>query len=354
MGDHYQEMAECRFKKEGHHAFAIEGWYEMFPQDRSPFRRDKSPKDTGWKFHLSVHPGDVRDAWNIAVDEMLNISDIPHHAKAAMPETADKHSIPESSQSGKMIVIYTGIDIGADIYQDLLQRIEHKLRAAGIRPGADIKGDNKVPGSAYMAYRNDRLAGEYNRAANNAAVTAARRYNPAGEDDPYENFKIEPLWQVASWPWKGAKTKNGPITRIKVEDREEAQEKIRVLKNLGMKAVMATSDELGLTVRLEGSEMEPVERARKGLRQVAQWSWLEEKTKNGMPIMRVKVNGAAKQQETIGLLQSLGMIALKHTSNTLGLTVRIQGAEMAQIKKQQEITQAHMHRSGKPRPSGGP
>jgi hypothetical protein len=188
MADYYQQMQNLAFREKGYISLPLEGgaWSLLYKQDAKKF------EEAGWKFHLSVHPDDVSRAWNIIVDEMVNDGSVPQHAaKVARAKLISRFADPADAQAGKMIVIYTHANVDPEHYQRLLERIERRLKADRIRSGPDVKRDRKIPGSAFIFYRNDRdLTGEYNAAAQNASTARAWQYNPNRKLDPYEVFSI--------------------------------------------------------------------------------------------------------------------------------------------------------------------
>lgn len=148
-----------------------EGFFYNF--NRLPPDPDKQSsrefiKGGQWKFHISVHPDDVKLAWNSMV-EYLQQEGVAI-AKVASAATAAEHALPtdpdsgkKNPQAGKMIVLYVADEIGgqpahsAEDWQRIINGVEERLAAAGVRPGAEVITDRAVPGSLYSYYRSDRV-----------------------------------------------------------------------------------------------------------------------------------------------------------------------------------------------------
>ncbi len=335
MENYYQQMQDQQFHKNGYASVPLHqgDWSLMFAEGAGKF------EEAGWKFHLSVHPDDVARAWNIAVEEMVKDNTVPqHHAKVARPRLVDAFSKPEDSQAGKMIVIYAGENVPprklpapAGAYR------AQKLKTARVRPGLDVKGDNKVPGSSFIFYRNDKdLAGEYNLAAQNANITMARRYNPDRKKDPYKGFSISEaapgvsLQQAAFWWWKSGTVDGGkPIMRVQVSDETNAQGVIKTLQDLGIKGAMVKSESLGLTVRIYGDDVERIQKTC----EAANLQWQEATAVDGSSIMRTPVANKDQALKVIETLQYLGIKGEEVTSKQFGqLTVRIVGDDAKRVQ----------------------
>lgn len=148
-------------------------------------KRFKLPQ---WKFHVSVHQGQVRDAWNLIANYLINHGD-DFKAKVAGPELVSRFSDPAHRQAGKMIAIYAVRDVRAEVWKGILKDIEELLRADEIRPGCVVKSDRKIPGSLYIYYRNDGGKKPFSADEMNK-VPPQDLYNPRHAPDPYSTFEI--------------------------------------------------------------------------------------------------------------------------------------------------------------------
>jgi hypothetical protein len=148
-----------------------EGFFYSFnrlPPEGEETRTRDFIKNSGWKFHISVHPDDVPLAWNSIVDYLQQEG--VASAKVASAITAREHHLltdPDSGkknpQAGKMIVLYAAETIAgqdahsAGDWQRIINGVEERLAKVGVRPGHEVITDKPVKGSMYSYYRSDRI-----------------------------------------------------------------------------------------------------------------------------------------------------------------------------------------------------
>ncbi|WP_455289027.1 hypothetical protein [Cupriavidus necator] len=144
----------------------------------------------GWKTHISVKKEHVDLALGIVL-ELCDKHDLGTF-QVAHPRTGDVFVGGDRLQSGKVFTLYhEGIDV-----RHLLQEIESRFTAAGIKPGSTVKGDRPVPGSRYLSMRNDYKPG-HKRQLLAEDIIRMRKINPRldpsnpfGLANPYWNFRV--------------------------------------------------------------------------------------------------------------------------------------------------------------------
>jgi|GEM_PF-2397586 len=186
MTNIYQQMQRGEFSHPDYEIVTKPGFnfYQLMPQGTA---LDSSGDH---KFHLSIDPEHLEEAWDIVVDELVN-SGYPQVAKVAIPETARNFANPNSIQAGKMITVYTQDGISPSVYTDILENIENRLSDANIKAGPASNADRIIGGGQYTSYRLDRdLNGEYVSSSKLTDVPRDSRHNPFGRPDPYENFSL--------------------------------------------------------------------------------------------------------------------------------------------------------------------
>lgn len=346
MKNHYQDMSSLTFQENGYSVLPSQSWLQMCP----PGFFDKQYQDSGWKFRLSVHPDDVKTAWNIAVDVLVNDKQAIHVAKVAQPTTIQRLSEPDHPQAGKMITIYTTEGVAPDHYKNLMQSIETRLHAAGIRPGLEVSGDRKVPGSGFVSYRNDKSpSGAYQAASANTAVNDAQKYNPFGFADPYQHFALQAAPPAPAAPsppktgfpglgsWQHALTGGGEfITRIPVHP-DHSEQAVSALARLGLHPELRESASLGLSIRLKGDEALKIAQLQSDTgKHIGLGHWQSAQTQGGEFIARAPVR-QDMAQEAVNRLSAQGFNASIHHSDTLGLTVRVRGADAQRMMEMQNL-----------------
>lgn len=149
----------------------------------------------GWKFHISVAPKQIKDAWNEIAEDLMKagvsvkVSEERKHAGLGDPD---------NPQRGKSIVLYAK---DRQNLTPLLKKIEQKLTDAGIKPGLNVLGDRQVVGSSFIAYRNDMdNSGKYVSASQNANLPLSQQYNPLEKIDPFKNLDVTPSISRPSKP----------------------------------------------------------------------------------------------------------------------------------------------------------
>lgn len=184
----YQEMQTGTFNRPDYfmHTKPDFGFYQLMP--RNIPNLDKRLGD--FKFHISVNPGDVPQAWNIVAEELMG-ANVTGVAKVVKPDTALSHANPDSIQAGKMITVYTEKGVPTTYYRNLIQKLEDRLHEAKIRPGPHSNSDYIIPGGRYSSYRLDRGPnGEYVASADMQHIPREKRHNPWDLPDPYKNFAL--------------------------------------------------------------------------------------------------------------------------------------------------------------------
>lgn len=149
------------------------------------FREDRKDDRPGWKAHVSVDVADVPRAWD-AILPVVAAHGIK--AKAMTAPLAPSLGNPRNKQAGKTIVLYgEEMEPEAEVafWQSLADGVETALASAGVRPGWAVRGDLPVPGSAYLAVRNDRdPLGRYSHGID--------AFNPFGIQGPFDRVAVTP------------------------------------------------------------------------------------------------------------------------------------------------------------------
>jgi len=223
---------------------------------------------TGWKFHISVHPQDLPKAWGLIADYMPEAG--IQKAKVAGPKNVAKFSDPAHEQSGKMIVLY---DTGTPGWDNRMRDIENILKDNDIRPGSPVKGDRRIAGSRYGFYRNDGNdgTGGYISAENAArsGLPESVRYNPKGLYDPFMNIDVSNVYAARNLPlvapspptpihsgvdlvsqqkWEGMTSpREGSVLRADASNMDVGQRQVLMsqLKSRGVDAKVVRSNTFG-------------------------------------------------------------------------------------------------------------
>ncbi|MGE3919583.1 MAG: hypothetical protein AB7F64_01330 [Gammaproteobacteria bacterium] len=161
------------------------GFMTMYARDTSNFPNIR--QKVGWKFHVSLNQDQANDGTNLAkgwdiVNEVLRTHHCPEWKIIASPSA--------NVGASKQITIYACKDHkSSDEWQPILQAIEEQLTEAKIKP--DPAGfcdtDRRIPGSRFIAYRNDSSPqGHY------LPESHAISYNDSGQTDPYDTLALVP------------------------------------------------------------------------------------------------------------------------------------------------------------------
>ena len=124
---------------------------------RSLFAAQKP--ETGWKFHISVAPHQIANAWAIIYPIFMenNIS-----VKILDPEILKRKSVEEVSSKQFTIYQFKNNHIAPAVWLDIMQRIEGELEQHGIGKGIIPISNKQITNSEYFSYRNDSdLRGRY-------------------------------------------------------------------------------------------------------------------------------------------------------------------------------------------------
>lgn len=141
---------------------------------------------SGWKCHVSFHPDDMEQAWSLAAEHLMK-KDIGLF-KVTGPRLTERFGQEGDKQAGKFITVYETGD--AQNIAETLGELEQIFAEHGIRPGPDVQGDRKVPGSRFLSYRNDKDAnGQY---VSGPAAPGEPTHNRSGQSDPWQGFRIIP------------------------------------------------------------------------------------------------------------------------------------------------------------------
>ena len=184
----YSQMQNWEFQHPSYQMFTTPdfGFYQLMPNEGI---------DTNsmgqYKFHMTIHPDDVSQAWDIVAQELMN-SPYPQVAKVTKPETTAKFANPDSIQAGKMITVYTRDNVPPEFYKDLMQRLENRLDQAGIRSGPLSNADRIIPGGKYSSYRAESGPnGEYMASADMTGISRDQRHNPWNQPDPFDDMQMQ-------------------------------------------------------------------------------------------------------------------------------------------------------------------
>lgn len=146
-----------------------------------PATKSASDSLTGWKFHMTIDPERVPEAWDIVQEQVVEAG---LFAKVTTPDASDRFSHATHPQRGKMITIYDDSTRDRD-WGIILSEIEEQLMARGVAPSQPVHIDRPVDGSQYFSYTNDRdLNMEYIDGKDRSS------YNHAGHPDPFKEISI--------------------------------------------------------------------------------------------------------------------------------------------------------------------
>jgi len=144
-----------------------------------------SQPEGGWKFHISLDedPENLKKAWNIIKDILIDY-------RVASAKILKKDAELDFISQGKEITIYACADPQKSLkeWQKILTRITEEFVANNIKPGYRCYGDDIVPGSSYITYRNDAIPGMPFEGI--TEMTALYLPNPFLIEGVYENLAI--------------------------------------------------------------------------------------------------------------------------------------------------------------------
>lgn len=335
MKNHYQAMHSTTPLENGYLGMNKGFWLQLYPPTYGP---DYPVGD--WKFRVSVAPQDVERAWNIVAETLMNDKSASHIAKVAASTSIDHLADPAAGQRGKMITIYTNQMTDPAHYMRLCAHLEQQLKAAGIAPGLNVKGDRPIPGSGYLSYRNDRAPdGAYNAAAETRALPAHRQYNPTMGADPYAGFALDgggvsPY--AAMGAWQPAMTGNGMVARVPVAEAH-LQKAMGILQAQGLSPIPHHSETLGWTIRLNGVDAAKVlSEQQRFFQKLRPNEWEDAEIANGVPVSRIAVKSEYEANQIMQQLQQQGLNPKIHNSASMGMTVRLTGSEAGFVNKLRE------------------
>ena len=147
----------------------------------SPANKNVAKEINGWKFHMSVDPDNVPEAWNIVQERIVEQGLI---AKVTTTTASQKFADEHNPQRGKMITIYDDNSRQRD-WGMVLNDIEQQFIEQGIKPGPQVHIDRPVEGSQFTSYMNDRDQNfEY------ISGKDRKTYNDGGRPDPHSELSI--------------------------------------------------------------------------------------------------------------------------------------------------------------------
>ncbi len=230
----------------------------------SPANIDAAKEINGWKFHVSVDPDQVPEAWNIVQERVVEQG---LTAKVTKPDVSQRFGDERNPQRGKMITIYDDNSRDRD-WDMILNDIEKQFNENGIKPGPQVHIDRPLEGSKFITYMNDRdqnmeyISGE-----------DRRTYNDGGNPDPHAHLSIQRAPDINRMPterdiqrlnhtlapaigrYKDTITSQGfevhpgseavpyPNSRLTLSSAEHAEEISTALTQAGIQAQPATKGE---------------------------------------------------------------------------------------------------------------
>jgi hypothetical protein len=179
----------------------------------------KPAPQTGWKFHLSIAPGDVQAATDIVTDVCKKYG--ARSFKVTDPDTTRMFANPIAAggQAGKVFTLY---DQGEKNWPQMMREIERRFQEAHIKPGLPVAGDARVPGSHYAFRRNDLGPnGAYVAASEAKQINPANPANPYNKRDPLAGFAITPENATSPTPEKAQANATDPNAVAATKIREQ-------------------------------------------------------------------------------------------------------------------------------------
>lgn len=353
MRDYYTEMNEGTFRAPDAVSYPEGPWLRFSTKD---FDNDT---DTGWKFHVAVHPDDLPKAWNI-VAETLSASLFPASAVVATPNTSERLS--KAGQSGKAIAIHTTTQMGPERFSMMINQIHVKLHAAGVRPHAAPEGIRAVPGSPYLSYRN-----ALNR--DGTHVPAGPHYNKAGIKDPYASFVADPLKQPEAeqprrireadmprdptkkefqhYEWEDVHVSGPPMVKLYIDAM--AAHRVRMigeeLNAAGINYEIKMSASKGvMAIYVRGEDALNFRQIHPATPPYLKCQWKDATNTAGQKITRVPIGdmSLSSYAALVWALKDAGLSPTEHPSAELGKTLRLTGEDVDRLNQLRAAHKARM------------
>ncbi|AHE68413.1 hypothetical protein [Legionella oakridgensis] len=186
------------FKKREPRNFAV-------PLDRRAMLFAMHTEPTGWKLHLSVDPEQVAVAWSLIYPILMahKVTGIKLLSPSVLARKLEEGEEARAEVSCKQFTIYQfqNKTIGPVDWLNIIQEIEHALRAHDISQGPKPMANNAIAGSQYFSYRNDThpvsqkylsdKAAECYAAEHEDEVPGLRAYNLINAPDPFADIALD-------------------------------------------------------------------------------------------------------------------------------------------------------------------
>lgn len=155
----------------------------------------------GWKFHITVEPTYLEQAWALIHPQLLN-------TKTGSLAFALIDADRTEGGAAKQITLYTFQDDEGLLFQSpkamlcLLRKIERILDNANIPAGETGIAAQKIPGSRYVSIRNALIPGTKRDISSIDALERAptQAFNPFYQFNPYASFSMRPASREGFFP----------------------------------------------------------------------------------------------------------------------------------------------------------